>query len=91
MTTTRHPVVVQLGDGIDPALTHYAQVAFARVPEQQAPTHLRVIADHNPADPRPIRARVLLPRKHSATAVAATPREAVDELVERLLSTASTD
>lgn len=89
MTTTLHPVPVQLGDGIDPALVHYAQVAFARVPADRAPTHLRVITDHDPRNPNPIRARVLLPRGGSATAVAATSVEAVDRLVEQLLAEAS--
>ncbi|MBN9110809.1 MAG: hypothetical protein J0I34_18765 [Pseudonocardia sp.] len=88
MNLTLRPFAVQLGEGIDPALAHYAQVAFARLPEADAPTHLRVITDHDPANPRPIRARVLLPRQGSATAVAASPREAVDELVDRLLASA---
>lgn len=85
MTTTTSPVVVQLGDGIDPAVVHYAQVACARLPEGLAPTHLRVITDHDPRNPRPIRARALLPNGTSTTSSAASPREAVDEIVERLL------
>ncbi|GAA4542226.1 hypothetical protein [Pseudonocardia xishanensis] len=89
MTTTLHPVAVQLGEGIDPALVHYAQVAFGRVPEAQAPTHLRVITDHDPTNPRPIRARMMLPGDRSVSISAATPREAVDELVEQLLATTS--
>lgn len=86
MTITMHPFAIQLGEGIDPALAHYAQVAFARLGEADSPTHLRVISDHDPTNPRPIQARVLLAHNRSATAVAASPREAVDELVEQLLA-----
>jgi hypothetical protein len=88
MTLTSYPFTVQLGEGIDPAVAHYAHVAFARLPEVGAPTHLRIITDHDPANTHPIRARVLLPGHHSATALAENPRKAVDELVERLLASA---
>jgi len=85
-TSTTRPFPVRLGEGIDPDLTPYVREAFERVPDTDIPTHVRIITDHSPTNPRPIRARALLRRGGNATVVAATAQEAVDALVAMVLA-----
>lgn len=89
-TQERTDPVFQLGTDIDPAIEHYARVAFARLREHggtSAPMHVRIIRDHDPSRSHPVIVRMLTGTGGSRTAVCVegdTPRNAVDRMVEKL-------
>jgi hypothetical protein len=92
-TPTSGPVV-QLGEDIDPTVADYVRAAMAIGPDRgrsSSPTHVRIIRDHDPALARPVIGRAIMAPSSTRAplrVLAATPREAVDMLADRMRSEA---